>query len=88
LIKAVARARKWSDDLISGRVRSVDELAKREGVDRRSVRRLMPLGFLSPRVVEAIVEGRQPPDLTVMALTRRIDIPLLWSAQEQALGLR
>jgi len=53
-----------------------------------SVRRLLPLGFLPPRVVEAIVEGRQPPDLSVMALTRRIDLPLLWSAQEQALGLR
>jgi len=37
----------------------------------------MPLGFLSPRVVEAIVEGRQPPDLTVIALTRRIDLPPL-----------
>jgi hypothetical protein len=48
----------------------------------------MPLGFLSPKVVEAIVEGRQPPDLTVVALTRRIDLPLLWSAQEQALDLR
>ena len=87
LLKAVARARRWSDDLLSGRVQSVDELARREGIDRRSVRRLIPLGFLSPRVVEAIVEGRQPPDLTVMALTRRIDLPLLWSAQEEALGL-
>jgi site-specific DNA recombinase len=48
----------------------------------------MPLGFLSPRVVEAIVEGRQPPDLSVIALTRRIDLPLLWSEQEQTLGLR
>jgi hypothetical protein len=26
-------------------------------------------------------------ELTVEALTRRIDIPLLWSAQEQALGI-
>jgi hypothetical protein len=52
------------------------------------VRRLIPLGFLSPRVVEVIVEGRQPPDLTVIALTRRTNLPLLWSAQEQALGLR
>jgi len=51
-------------------------------------RRLISLGFLSPRVVEAIVEGRQPPDLIAIALTRRIDLPLLWSAQEQALGLR
>jgi hypothetical protein len=88
LLKAVARARKWSDDLLSGRVRSVDELAKRERLDSRSVRRLIPLGFLSPRVVEAIGEGRQPPDLTVIAFIRRIDLPLLWSAQEQALGIR
>jgi hypothetical protein len=66
LLKAVARARKWSDDLISGRVQSVDELAKRERVDGRSVRRLIPLGFLSPRRIEAIAEGRQSPDLIVI----------------------
>ena len=62
-------------------------VARRERLDRRSVRRRLPLGFLSPRVVEAIVEGRQPRDLSVMALIRRIDLPLLWSAQEQTLGL-
>jgi site-specific DNA recombinase len=88
LLKAIARARRWSQDLICGRVRSVGELAKREGLDRRSVRRLIRLGFLSPRIVEAIAAGRQPPDLTVIKLTRRIDVPLLWSAQEQALGIR
>ena len=88
LLKAVARARRWSDDLLSGRVRSVDELARREGIDGRSVRRLIRLGTLSPRIVDAIVEGRQPADLTVIGLTRRIDLPLLWSAQEQALNLR
>jgi site-specific DNA recombinase len=88
LLKAVARARRWSQDLISGRVQSVGELAKREGIDQRSVRRLLRLGFLSPRIVEAIVEGRQPPDLTVIGLTRRVDLPQLWSAQEQAVGIR
>jgi site-specific DNA recombinase len=85
LLKAVARARKWSDELLSGRVRSVGELARREGIDTRSVRRLIRLGALSPRIVETIIEGRQPPNLTVLALTRRIELPLLWSAQEQAL---
>jgi len=88
LLKAIARARRWSQDLIRGRVQSVGELAKREGLDRRSVRRQLRLGFLSPRIVEAIVEGRQPPDLTVIGLTRRLDLPPLWSAQEQALGFR
>ena len=87
LLKMVARARRWSDELISGRAKSVDEIARREGLDRRSVRRIMPLGFLSPRLIEATVEGRQPPDLGVTGLTRRMDLPLLWSAQEQALGL-
>jgi site-specific DNA recombinase len=87
LLKAVARARRWADDLVSGKVRSVGELARREGIDGRSVRRLIPLGFLSPRIIEAIAEGRQPVELTVEMLTRRIDLPLLWSAQEQALGI-
>ncbi len=87
LLKAIARARKWSQDFICGRVESVGELAKREGLDCRSVRRLLRLGFLSPRIVEAIVAGRQPPDLTVIKLTRRIELPLLWRAQEQALGI-
>ena len=88
LLKAVARARRWSQDLMAGRVRSVDELAKRERLDGRSLRRLLQLGFLSPRIVEAIAAGHQPLDLTVIGLTRRIDLPLLWSAQEQVLGMR
>src|SRR5271167_1252818 len=88
LLKAVARARRWSQDLIAGRVQSVDELAKRERLDGRSLRRLLQLGFLSPRIVEAIAAGRQPMDLTVIGLTRRIDLSLLWSAQAQVLGMR
>jgi site-specific DNA recombinase len=80
LLKAVARARRWIGELVSGRVRSVNGLARREGIDCRSVRRLIRLGFLSPRIIEAIVEGRQPVELSVEALTRRIELPLLWNA--------
>jgi hypothetical protein len=47
----------------------------------------MPLAFLSPKIIEAIVEGRQPAELTIISLARRIDIPLLWSAQQQVLRL-
>jgi site-specific DNA recombinase len=84
LLKAVARARRWALELISGQVNSVDEIARREHLDKRSVRRLLRLGFLSPRIIEAIAEGHQPPDLTVFSLMRRVDLPLLWNAQEQA----
>ena len=87
LLKAVARVRRWSQDLLAGRVQSVGQIARRDGVAARYVRELMPLGFLSRKIVEAIAEGRQPPDLTVLHLTRRIDLPLLWRAQEQAIGI-
>ncbi|HKM52779.1 MAG TPA: recombinase family protein [Isosphaeraceae bacterium] len=88
LLKAIARAHRWTTDLLSGRVKSIRELAKGEGMNRRSVQRLLRLGVLSPRLVQAIAEGRQPPDLTVIKLTRRIELPALWNAQEQILGLR
>jgi site-specific DNA recombinase len=87
LIKAIARERQWADDLLSGRVESVAALARREGVLPNYVRRLTRLAFLSPRIVEAIVTGHQPPELTAKALTERIELPLLWSEQERALGI-
>jgi hypothetical protein len=43
---------------------------------------------MSPRIVAAIAAGHQPSDLTVIGLTRRIDLPFLWSSQEQVLGMR
>jgi hypothetical protein len=88
LIKAVARARRWSNQVLSGQVPSIRAIARQERIAPRYVRDLLPLAFLSPRIIEAILEGRQPPDLTVVGLTRRIDLPLLWSVQERAFGLR
>jgi site-specific DNA recombinase len=76
-----------ADDLLSGRVESVAALARREGVFPNYVRRLTRLAFLSPRIVEAIVAGHQPPQLTAKALTERIELPLLWSEQEHAVGI-
>jgi site-specific DNA recombinase len=87
LLKAVARARQWSEDLLTGRAKSVAKIAEREGVADRYVRRLTRLAFLAPEIVEAIVAGNQPPELTAEALAERIDLPLLWIAQEQAVGI-
>jgi len=68
-------------------VQSVAEIAEREGVADRYVRRVMRLAFLAPEIVEAIAAGSQPPELTAEALAERIDLPLLWTAQEQAVGI-
>jgi hypothetical protein len=75
LLKAVARARQWSEDLLAGRAQSVAELAKRERVSSRYLRRLLRLAFMAPEIVEAIAAGDQPPTLTAEALAERIDPP-------------
>jgi DNA invertase Pin-like site-specific DNA recombinase len=88
LIKAVARARRWSKQLLSREMPSIRAIARQERIEPRYVRDLLPLAFLSPRIIEAILEGRQPAELTVIRLARRSDLSLLWSLQERALGLR
>jgi site-specific DNA recombinase len=87
LLKTVARAHEWSSDLVAGRVQSIAEIALREGVSPRYVRRMLSVAFLAPRLVEAIAEGRQPPELTAEALAERIELPLLWAEQGRALGI-
>jgi len=87
LLKAVARSRAWFEELASGRVRSLADIARREGIAQRYVERLSRLAFAAPRIVEAICQGRQPADLNAETLLNRIDLPLEWSAQLNALGL-
>jgi site-specific DNA recombinase len=79
LLRAVARAHCWFEDLVSGRL--MVEIAKRNGVGKQYVSRLMRLAFLAPEMVERIAAGRQPPELTAQALrTGRFDISVGWAA--------
>jgi hypothetical protein len=87
LLRAVGRARRWSQQLLSGQFPSIGAIARKERIAPRYIRDLMPLAFLSPKIVKAIVEGRQPAELSIISLARRIDVPLLWTAQQQVLGL-
>jgi hypothetical protein len=87
LVKAVARAHRWFDELSTGKAGSLAAIAAREGLSVRYVGRLIRLAFLAPEIVEAIVEGRQPTMLTAEALTRRIELPLSWCSQKTALNL-
>jgi hypothetical protein len=84
LIKAIARGRAWFEELATGRARSLQELAKRDGISRRYIRRLVGLAFLSPQLVEAILQGRQSVELTATRLTE-LDLPLDWTEQHKLL---
>jgi hypothetical protein len=85
LIKVIARGRAWFDELATGRALSLQALAEREGITRRYIRRLVGLAFLSPELVEAILQGRQPVDLTSTRLTE-LDLPLEWTEQRKLLA--
>jgi hypothetical protein len=47
---------------------------------------IMDLAFLAPDIIESIIAGRQPADLNVEKLTKRIDLPLEWAQQHRLLG--
>ena len=85
LIKAIARGRAWFAELAAGRARSLRELAERDGITRRYIRRLVDLAFLSPELVEVILHGRQPVELTATRLTE-LDLPLDWTDQRSLLA--
>jgi site-specific DNA recombinase len=87
LLKAIARARSWFEELRSGRVTSLDGLAARGGVHRRYLRYVLPLAFLAPDIVEAIAAGRQPAELTAQTLIKRVVLPLDWANQKRTLGI-
>ena len=85
LIKAIARGRAWFEELASGRARSLHELAKRDGISRRYIRRLVNLAFLSPKLIEVMLQGHQPVELTATRLTE-LDLPLDWTEQNSLLA--
>ncbi len=74
-------------ELKDGKARSISELAERHDVDRTDVGRLIPLAFLAPDIIEAILDGRQPIDLTVSRLKRIGDPPVSWQEQRKVLQL-
>jgi hypothetical protein len=61
LLKAVARARAWFEELACGRVHSLADIARRENITRRYVERLSRLAFTAPGIVEAIGRDSSPP---------------------------
>lgn len=79
LVKALARAFRWRRMLEDGRYATVSDIARAEKLERTYVGDILRLTLLAPRVVETIIEGRQPAELTLSGLLK--PLPIEWDAQ-------
>jgi site-specific DNA recombinase len=84
LVAAIARGRRWLDEIVARTVISVEQIAAREKCSIRQVSMTISLAFLAPTLVQAAVEGRLPCGIGV---TRLRDAPAEWSRQYTMLGL-
>ncbi len=68
----------WLNEIKRGA--SMEEIASRNGISQRAIARLIDLAFLAPDIVDAIIAGRQPVNLTANALIRAMH-QRLWHDQ-------
>jgi len=84
LVSAIARGRRWLDEVVSGSVTDIQQIATRQKCSLRQVNMTISLAFLAPHLVQAAVEGRLPLGIGVERLR---DAPVEWSRQFEAFGL-
>ncbi len=82
LVKALARAFRYQRLLDEGRYASISEMAGAEKIERGYLGTLLRLTLLAPDIVEAILDGRQPPELGLPKLMGAF--PREWSGQHRA----
>jgi len=86
LIMLIAQAHHWLERLTSGSVTSIIDLAQQEQVDKNKISRALRFAYLSPDITQAILEGRQPVELTADRMRRLPDLPMGWQGQKDLLG--
>jgi len=73
-------------ELERGELVSIKALAERDGLCDHYTARMLPLAYLSPAIVEQILDGRQPRAATLGALTAQ-PLPREWTAQHAVFDL-
>jgi hypothetical protein len=84
LVKALARAFRYQRLLDEGRYASISEIAAAENIERGYLGSLLRLTLLAPDIVEYILDGRQPPGLSLPRLLE--PFPLAWDEQRSVVA--
>jgi DNA invertase Pin-like site-specific DNA recombinase len=87
LLRIVARAHDIQERLMQKSGLTLHAIASQEHVTSGYVSRLLRLSSLAPDIITAIVNGKNPPQLTAKKLMRlALEIPVDWTAQRKLLG--
>lgn len=85
ILKAIVRTHKWREGVLAGDSANRKLAAKRLNLKEEYFRPIFGCAFLAPDILEAILDGRHPSDLTVRKLALR-HLPLDWTEQRTQLG--
>jgi len=83
LVQSVVRAHAWAQSLRDGTHQSVENLAETNCLHPKVVRQALRLAFLSPDVMSAILEGRQPANLSLTQIPKLLPLP--WTKHRRLL---
>ncbi|MGJ8564169.1 MAG: recombinase family protein [Alphaproteobacteria bacterium] len=86
LIKLVSQGYRLRNALDTGAISSIKGYAVKVDLDPADAKRLLPLGYLAPDIVKAILSGQQPVDLTAQRLKDGYRLPITWNEQREYLG--
>ena len=87
LIKMIGKAHQLRTQLENGDVNSIKEYAEEQNMDHGDAKNLIPLAYLAPSIIEDILAGHQPVDLTSLRMKQVArHLPNLWLEQRKHLG--
>src|SRR5688572_33427821 len=84
MVKALARPFRWRKMVDTGLHPTLDDLARDKGVNATYVSRVLWLTLVAPDIVEAILDGRQPPELQLDDLLEAFSYH--WNGRGSATG--
>ena len=87
LVELIKEAFAIRNQFLSGSHDSIEAMSGRLGMNKGRLTSLIRLSYLAPDIVRALLEGRQPIELTPTRLLRLSkDLPHDWSEQRHVLG--
>jgi len=86
LIMLIAKAHEFLNKLTDGSASSISELAKTQTQSASQISRMLQFTFLAPDIIESVLAGIQPANLTAEKLRRLSYLPVNWNEQKELLG--